>query len=80
MLKEKVLINSVEKAKEFVNIASKIEEPIDLCSEGRYVVDGRSILGIFSLNLIDPMEMTIGSDDRTILGRFSDFLVPAVKS
>lgn len=49
-----VNLNSIDKVKEFVQITSQFEERIDLIS-GRYVIDGKSILGIFSLDLTKPI-------------------------
>jgi phosphotransferase system HPr-like phosphotransfer protein len=47
--------------KEFVNIVQKYAYDIDLRSE-RYVVDAKSILGIFSLDLSKPINVEIHSD------------------
>lgn len=62
MVEMKVLIDSVEKVKEFVNITCKANVDIDIVS-GRYVIDGKSIMGIFSLNLSEPMELNIHTDN-----------------
>ncbi len=48
--------------KRFVAIANRYPYDIDLCS-GRYVVDAKSLLGIFSIDLSKPIKMTIYSDD-----------------
>lgn len=43
---------------------------------GRYVVDGKSIMGIFSLPLNDPLELHIMSDDcAVLLDELSELLV-----
>lgn len=49
-------LNSINKINDFVNIVSQIEDNIDLVS-GRYVVDAKSILGIFSLDLSKPLNV-----------------------
>ena len=54
----KILLNSVEKVKNFVNEASNIEGDITITS-GRYVVDAKSIMGIFSLNLTNDMNIIV---------------------
>ena len=46
----------------FVAIAGKYDFDIELKS-GRYTVDGKSIMGIYSLDLQSPIEMIIHSDD-----------------
>ena len=59
-----ILLNSIHDVKEFVNIVSKYEFDIDLTS-GRYVVDAKSIMGIFSLNLSKPIKVEAHCDDDT---------------
>ena len=58
----KVMLNSIEKVKRFVKIAGSFEEQIDLHS-GRYVIDAKSIMGIFSLDLSKPIELSVHSDE-----------------
>ena len=53
-----ISLNSVDKVKSFVNRVSRFEEEVDLVS-GRYVVDAKSILGIFSLDLTKPIEVDL---------------------
>ena len=62
MIKMRILIDSVDKVKSFVNITGKTEYDIDIVS-GRYVIDGKSIMGIFSLNLSEPMDIIIHGDN-----------------
>ncbi len=60
----KVSLNSVEKVREFVRVISKVDDNIDLVS-GRRMVDAKSILGIFSLDLSKPIIVEFnGSDNR----------------
>ena len=63
-IKTKILLNETEKVKKFVK---KLEsQPFDAdLSSGRYIVDGKSLLGIFSLNLSVPIELTIHADPQT---------------
>ena len=46
----KILLNTIDKVKTFVNEITKFDYDFDLVS-GRYVIDAKSILGIFSLDL-----------------------------
>ncbi len=62
MTTAKILLNTIESVKDFVNIVSKFDAPMDLAS-GRYVVDAKSIMGIFSMNLSNPMELHIHADE-----------------
>ena len=45
-----VSLNTISKVKKFTNIANDFDCEIDVL-QGRYIVSGRSIIGIFSLNL-----------------------------
>lgn len=53
-----VLLNSIDKVKRFVNDVSNVEGDAIL-RNGRYVIDAKSIMGIFSLNLSKPLELEI---------------------
>ena len=46
----KISLNSIDKVKAFVNTIARYDEDFDLVS-GRYVIDAKSIMGIFSLDL-----------------------------
>lgn len=59
-----VLLNSVDKVKGFVDNVSKFENRFELIS-GKYSVDAKSILGIFSLNLINPICLNIYAEENT---------------
>ena len=68
-----ILLNTTESVKKFVNIMSSYDFPTDLRS-GRYVVDAKSILGIFSLDLSKPLTVEIYSDDcADILEKLAKF-------
>ena len=56
-----LMLNSINDVKEFVNIVSKYDFDVDLTS-GRYVVDAKSIMGIFSLNLSKPIKVEVHVD------------------
>ncbi len=57
----KISLNSIDKVKSFVNTISQYDYDFDLVS-GRYVIDAKSIMGIFSLDLSKPIELNILSD------------------
>ena len=57
----KVFLNEYNKAKEFNILAMKQEYEVFLRS-GRYTVDGKSIMGIFSLNLSKPIEFIVDEE------------------
>ena len=58
----KVRLSSIEAVRDFVEAVRKYEAEIDLAS-GRYVVDAKSIMGIFSLDLMNPITLTVHKDD-----------------
>ena len=51
-----ISLNSIDKVKAFVNEITKYDNDFDLVS-GRYVIDAKSIMGIFSLDLTRPLEL-----------------------
>ena len=57
-----MLLSSINDVKDFVNIVSRYDFDVDLTS-GRYVVDAKSIMGIFSLDLSKPIKVEVQSDD-----------------
>lgn len=67
-------LNSIEKVKQFINDISKLEGEFDLISD-RYIVDAKSIMGIFSLNLANPLELRIVSDENIDLTIFDKYIV-----
>ena len=59
-----ISLNSIDKVKSFVNEITKYDYDFDLVS-GRYVIDAKSIMGIFSLDLSKPIDLTIHTDEDT---------------
>ncbi len=59
----KISLNSIDKVKSFVNDLTKFDYDFDLVS-GRYVIDAKSIMGIFSLDLSKPIDLNIHADDK----------------
>ncbi|MGI6077287.1 MAG: HPr family phosphocarrier protein [Fastidiosipilaceae bacterium] len=64
MFERYVLLDSVNAVKDFVRIVNDYPFDVDLLS-GRYVVDGKSIMGIFSLNLKAPVLCHIHGNQDT---------------
>ena len=56
-----ISLNSIDKVKSFVNDLAKFDSDFDLVS-GRYVIDAKSIMGIFSLELSKPINLNIHAD------------------
>ena len=59
----KISLNSIDKVKSFVNEITKFDNDFDLVS-GRYVIDPKSIMGIFSLDLSKPISLNIHADEN----------------
>ena len=60
----KISLNSIDKVKAFVNEISKFDCDFDLVS-GRYVIDAKSIMGIFSLDISKPIDLNVHTDKDT---------------
>ena len=58
-----ISLNSIDKVKSFVNEITKYDYDFDLVS-GRYVIDAKSIMGIFSLDLSKPIDLAIHTEDN----------------
>jgi len=65
------MLSTINDVKDFVSIVSQFDFEIDLVS-GRYAVDAKSIMGIFSLDLSKPIKVNIHSDN-------TDEFIEAVK-
>jgi len=61
-----IKLSTIEDVRNFVNKLSKYTVDLDLKS-GRYTVDARSLMGIFSLDLLKPIEFVINTDDEKII-------------
>lgn len=58
-----ISLNSIDKVKAFVNDITKFDNDFDLVS-GRYVIDAKSIMGIFSLDLSKPIDLSIHAEEN----------------
>ena len=67
-------LGSIDKVKSFVNDITKFDSDFDLVS-GRYVIDAKSIMGIFSLDLSKPLILNADTDDEELIKEtFADFI------
>ena len=71
-----IKLNTINEVKEFVSIVLQCPYDVDLVS-GRYIIDAKSLMGIFSLDLTRPidLEADIDSDDVEELLKKIDFCV-----
>ena len=72
----RISLNSIDKVKSFVNDLTKFDTDFDLVS-GRYVIDAKSIMGIFSLDLSKPIDLNIHSESSVdeIVNIFKPYIV-----
>jgi len=70
-----ISLKSINSVKDFVNIVNKYDFDVDLTS-GRYVVDAKSIMGIFSLDLSKPIRVDVHADNcDEFMKEIKDFIV-----
>ena len=75
MTTAKIRINNIEDVKHFVAIVTGVDYDVDIVS-GRYAIDAKSIMGIFSLDLSKDLELRIHSDDcGEFLDEIKNFIV-----
>ena len=73
----KISLNSIDKVKSFVNDITKYDYDFDLVS-GRYVIDAKSIMGIFSLDLSKDIDLNIhaeGEEAENVLQELNPYLL-----
>ena len=73
----KISLDSIDKVKSFVNDITKYDYDFDLVS-GRYVIDAKSIMGIFSLDLSKDIDLNIhaeGEEAENVLQVLKPYLV-----
>ena len=75
MKREQIMLKTINDVKAFVNSVAKYDFDGDLLS-GRYAVDAKSIMGIFSLDLSKAITMEIHSDNcQNFLNEIKPFIV-----
>ena len=60
----RIKLNTIQDVKDFVEVSSIYHNSEIIIRQGRYRVDGKSILGIFSLNLLEPIKVIIDSESE----------------
>lgn len=68
-------LNTIDKVKKFSNIVLTYESDIDAI-RGRYIIDAKSIIGLFTIDLSKPVEIKIHSQDAEELERFENDMKP----
>ena len=73
----RISLNSIDKVKSFVNDITKFDYDFDLVS-GRYVIDAKSIMGIFSLDLSKPIDLNIHAEAESSINEILTVLAPYI--
>ena len=58
-------LKTIQDVKDFIEVSSTYHDSEIVIMQGRYRVDGKSILGIFSLNLLEPVKVIIDSENES---------------
>ena len=76
MTTKTISLNTIVDVKEFVNTVARYDFEVDLVS-GRYVIDAKSIMGIFSLDLSKPIDLNIHAENDvdSILATLSPYII-----
>ena len=70
-----IRLSTIQDVRDFVNAVTMVDCDVDLAS-GRYIVDAKSIMGIFSLDLLQPIRMTVHADEaEAFLKSVDSFIV-----
>ena len=69
----KIKLETIERVKKFVGVIDTFENEIDLISN-RYIVDAKSIMGIFSLDLTKPLEVIIRDANLKDVSRLQELM------
>ena len=69
----KIKLDTIEKVKKFVGIVDTFENDIDLI-EKRYIVNAKSVMGIFSLDLTNPLEVIIRNASMNDAARLQELM------
>ena len=69
-----IRLSTIQDVRSFVDIVSGSNTDVDL-SSGRYVIDAKSIMGIFSLDLLNPIKLTAHAEDPALFEKLKPFIV-----
>ena len=61
MNKTEIVLSNIQDVRDFVNLVILVDYDVDL-AQGRYIIDAKSIMGIFSLDLLSPISVVAHTD------------------
>ena len=75
MKEVKIVLSNIQDIRDFVNQVILVDYDVDLI-QGRYVVDAKSIMGIFSLDLLSPITLQAQTEyAEDLLSKIEKFIV-----
>ena len=75
MQKAQITLSNIQDIRRFVNAVTLLDYEVDL-EQGRYIVDAKSIMGIFALDTLSPINLVAHTDNADeFFAAISDFLV-----
>ena len=72
-MKINILLNEISKINRFVSVVNQFESDVDI-SKNRYLVNGKSIMGIYSLDLSEPVVVHIHNTNNEELEKFKEVM------
>lgn len=69
-----IRLNTINDVRRLVSVVEKYPFSVDL-SEGRYIVDAKSLMGIFSLDLLQPIKLIAEKDDPQLFEDLKDLII-----
>lgn len=74
MIKAEIRLKEIDAIQQFNRLCSHCDYDIDLV-QGKYLIDAKSIMGIFSLDVKKPLTLVLNTEDSTELDKFKTYLV-----
>lgn len=68
-----LLVDTIAKAKKFIATTNEFDSDIDVI-RGRYIIDGKSVMGLFSIDLLKAITVKIHSDNEEEIKRFNEMM------
>ena len=68
-----IILDTIEKVKKFVSVIDKFENDIDIVS-GRYIVNGHSLMALFSLDLMNSLKVIIHGANESEKEKFEEVM------
>lgn len=70
----KVKLNKITDINYFSSSCSKYYSEMIMAKQGRQIIDAKSLLGLYSLDLLRPVDVIIETDDKDVENNFYDFI------